>query len=125
MQAQVKFIVADAVNYFWAEVTGRIELFFFDIEGHVTISFGDNEPALNLPAPDRHPLDRVDKDGARVGSLGALTDDSYRKVAELVEDWTHAPTVWPDSIVSLPWGGGAGRRKETAAAHVPPGGWRR
>jgi hypothetical protein len=104
VQAQVKFIVAAAQTYFWAEVTGRIELFFFDVEGTVTISFGDNEPALDLPQPDRHPLDRVDRNGAVVGSLGVLSDDSYRVVAQLVEDPAHAETVWPDTFVSLPFG---------------------
>ena len=44
-------MVAEATQYFWAEVSGRIELFFFDIEGKVTISFGDNEPALKLLPP--------------------------------------------------------------------------
>ena len=35
---------ARGASYFWAEVTGRIELLFFDIEGTVTISFGDEHP---------------------------------------------------------------------------------
>ena len=30
----------------------------------MTISFGDNAPALKLPPPDRHPLDRVDANGS-------------------------------------------------------------
>ena len=83
VEAQVAFMVREAQSYFWAEVTGRIELFFFDIEGTVTISFGDL-PKLTLPPPDVHPLDLFDKAGNRVGSLGTLTDDTYRVVAPLV-----------------------------------------
>src|SRR5260370_9609103 len=67
VQAQVAFILAQEQKYFWAEVTGKIELLFFDIEGTVTISFGQ-EPTLSLPDPDRHPLDLLDANGNRVGS---------------------------------------------------------
>jgi len=119
VQAQVKFILAEAIQYFWAEVTGRIELFFFDIEGKVTIAFGDKDPPLALPAPDRHPLDRYDEHGARTGSLGALTDDSYRKVAELVEDPQQAQTVWPDAIVSLPFAAAPEINAASAGAQFP------
>jgi hypothetical protein len=119
VQAQVKFIVADAIQYFWAEVTGRIELFFFDIEGTVTISFGDNAPALKLPQPDRHPLDRVEKSGARLGSLATLTDDRYRIVGELVEDPAQAKTVWPDTIVSLPFAVAPAINGASAGAQFP------
>jgi hypothetical protein len=119
VQAQVKFIVTEAITYFWAEVTGRIELFFFDVEGTVTISFGDHAAALKLPPPDRHPLDRVDNDGVRVGSLGTLTDDRYRKVAELVEDPAQAKSVWPDAIVSLPFAVAPAINQATAGAQFP------
>jgi hypothetical protein len=119
VQAQVKFIVAEAITYFWAEVTGRIELFFFDVEGTVTISFGDHAAALKLPPPDRHPLDRVDSNGVRVGSLGTLTDDRYRTVAELVEDPAQAKSVWPDAIVSLPFAVAPAINQATAGSQFP------
>ena len=119
VQAQVKFILAEAIQYFWAEVSGRIELFFFDIEGKVTIAFGDKDPPLQLPAPDRHPLDRYDEHGNRTGSLGALTDDSYRKVAELVEDPQQAQTVWPDAIASLPFAAAPEINAASAGAQFP------
>lgn len=105
VQAQVAFIVMQAQKYFFAEVTGKIELLFFDVEGTVTISFG-SEPTLALPEPDRHPLDQLDSNGNRVGSLGALTDDTYRVVARLVEDPSQISDdmrVWPDAMVSLPF----------------------
>jgi hypothetical protein len=105
VQAQVAFILAQEQKYFWAEVTGKIELLFFDIEGTVTISFGQ-EPTLSLPDPDRHPLDLLDANGNRVGSLGSLTDDTYRVTAKLVESpslITDDMFVWPDAIISLPF----------------------
>jgi hypothetical protein len=101
VEATVMFKLAEAEQYFWAEVTGRIELFFFDVEGTVTISFGDKDLAPKVPPPDRHPLDRVNESGARVGSLATVTDDRYRVLAELVEDPAQAQEVWPDSMVSL------------------------
>ncbi|MBK8903657.1 MAG: hypothetical protein IPM53_20915 [Anaerolineaceae bacterium] len=93
-------------KYFWAQVTGRIDLLFDELEETITISFGDKEPKLVLPDADRHPLDRVDQDGKRIGTLGTLTDDSYRVVAPLVEDpnvITADMHVWPDAYVSLPF----------------------
>ncbi|MEA2914553.1 MAG: hypothetical protein QOJ15_6634, partial [Bradyrhizobium sp.] len=105
VQAQVAFMIAEQKKYFMAQVTGKIELFFFDIEGTVTISYGD-EPALVVPDPDRHPLDRLDGDGNRIGSLGSLTDDTYRVVAQLVENPDHiveSMHVWPDAMISLPF----------------------
>ena len=106
VEAQVAFMVREGQSFFWAEVTGRIELLFFDIEGTVTISVGD-KPQLTLPPPDLHPLDRLDKAGNRAGSLGVVTDDSYRTVSVLVEDpklINDKMQIWPDAIVSLPFG---------------------
>lgn len=105
VQAQVSFLLSAGQQYFWAEVSGKIELLFFDIEGKVTISFGD-KPNVALPIPDLHPLDRLDAAGMRVGSLGVLTDDSYRTLAPLVEDPSlirDDMRVWPDAMVSLPF----------------------
>ncbi|MGY5775083.1 hypothetical protein [Rhizobium sp. LEGMi135b] len=105
VEAQINFMAQQNVTYFWAEVTGRIELLFFDIEGTVTLAFGDI-PKLVVPPPDRHPLDKLDATGMRVGTLGSLTDDSYRVLAPLVEDphtITDAMRVWPDAMISLPF----------------------
>lgn len=103
VQAAVNFMVREQASYLWAQVTGRIELLFFDLEATVTLAFGD-EPQLTLPDADRHPLDRF-AGSVRDGSLGALTDDS-RAQALLVEDpnrITPEMYVWPDAIVSLPF----------------------
>ncbi|MEA5120016.1 MAG: hypothetical protein VB040_01950 [Propionibacterium sp.] len=104
VQAAVNFMVREQASYLWAQVTGRIELLFFDLEATVTLAFGD-EPQLTLPDADRHPLDRF-AGSVRDGSLVALTDDSYRVLAPLVEDpnrITPEMYVWPDAIVSLPF----------------------
>lgn len=93
-------------KHFWAEVTGRIDLFFDELEATITIAFGDEEPKLTLPDADRHPLDLVDREGRRTGTHGTLTDDSYRVVAPLVEDpstITAEMHVWPDAYISLPF----------------------
>jgi hypothetical protein len=110
VDALVKFRAQEQADglkkYFWAQVTGRIDLFFDELEATITIAFGDGEPVLKLPDADHHPLDRVDQDGRRTGTLGTLTDDSYRVVALLVEDpnaITAAMHVWPDATISLPF----------------------
>jgi hypothetical protein len=121
VEAQVVFMVQEDHQFFWAEVTGRIEFFFFDVEGTVTISFGD-KPELTLPRPDLHPLDQLDKAGNRAGSLGVVTDDSYRTVSPLVEDpalITEAMQVWPDAIVSLPFAIVPAINAATAATQFP------
>lgn len=106
VQAAISFMLREQQQYFWAEVTGRIELLFFEIEGSVTISFGESEPDLTVPDADQHPLDRLNSDNVRAGTLGSLTDDSYRVVAPLVENpdqITESMYVWPDTLVSLPF----------------------
>ncbi|MGE0457073.1 MAG: hypothetical protein AB7O56_02590 [Bauldia sp.] len=113
VQAEVLFKSQSGATYLWAQVTGRIELLFFDVEGTVTISFGtDQKPTL--PPPDRHPLDRyedVDLGGGqreqrRVGTTAVLTDDSYRILTYLFEnpaDVTDERRIWPDAMIVLPF----------------------
>ncbi len=111
VDARISFMAQSDTSYFWAEVTGRIELLFFDVEGTVTISFGEPfTPAV--PKPDRHPLDLLGPahDPADppvvIGSTPVLTDDSYRVVARLVEHPDQiAPDmhVWPDTLISIPF----------------------
>ncbi len=112
VHARMSFFSQNDTSYFWAEVTGRIELLFFDIEGTVTITFGDEDLKPTLPKPDRHPLDRLGPPpvaGAPPGILGSLpvlTDDSYRVVARLAEDPAQIKAedhVWPDALISIPF----------------------
>ena len=113
VQADVSFLAQGDSTYFWAQVTGKIELLFFDIEGTVTISFGTKEEP-HLPPPDVHPLDRfaeVDIGAGqteirRVGSTPILSDDSYRVLTHLVEtpgEVTDDKRVWPDAMIVLPF----------------------
>ncbi len=109
VSADAKFIAVAQDVYLWVRVTGRIELFFFDIEGSVTITFGGDEAKPFLPPADQHPLDRYESfqnERRRVGSTPVLTDDSYRVIGHLVEDpanVTDEVRVWPDVLISIPF----------------------
>ena len=106
VDAKVSFLAQRGASYLWAEVTGRIELLFITISGTVTITFGDL-PTPTLPKPDRHPLDVLDSGGRVVGSTAVLTDDTYRTLARLVEDPAQLrpeDRVWPDAMISIPFG---------------------
>lgn len=104
--SRINLLSQQDVDYFWAEVTARVELLFFDLEATITLEFGDT-PTLQLPLPDRHPLERVDDKGQPAGTLACLTDDSYRVLAPLHADPAAASEtryhVWPDAMVSLPF----------------------
>lgn len=114
VSAEAKFLAVSSDVYLWVQVTGRIELFFFDIEGTVTITFGGDKPTPFLPKADLHPLDRFEEvqlggggtERRRLGSSAALTDDSYRVIGYLAEDpaqATEANSVWPDILISIPF----------------------
>jgi len=112
VSAVAKFLATEDVVYLWVEVTGRVELLFFDIEATVTITFGDKEPAPILPPPGIHPLERyelVQTDQGpkrrKVGVVGALTDDNYTNIQFLTEDPAEAENhrVWPDVLISIPF----------------------
>jgi hypothetical protein len=104
--AQLSFISQSTATYIWAQVTGKIELLFFDVEGTVTVTFGNSTLKPTLPPADQHPLDRLSPDNGTIISTPVLTDDSYRVVQRLVEhpdQITDAMTVWPDIMISLPF----------------------
>jgi hypothetical protein len=111
VSAEVKFMATQADVYLWVQVTGRIELLFFDVEGTVTIAFGGTEPKPFLPPPEIHPLDvyEIAPDGSRhkTGVTAAFTDDTYRKLNTLTEDpnaaEAEANRVWPDILISIPF----------------------
>lgn len=105
VEAQLAFFAQNDTRYLWCQVTGRIELFFFDIEATVTVSFGNDNAKPTLPSPDRHPLDREVVSGSPLRSTAVLTDDSYRVVAPLFEtpDEIGTSTVWPDAMISIPF----------------------
>ncbi len=137
VSAEAKFLAVAADVYLWVQVTGRIELFFFDVEGTVTITFGGSEPKPFLPEADLHPLDRFEdirrEDGTterrRIGSTPVLTDDSYRVIGHLAEDPARADeahSVWPDVLISIPfafapnvWNGADGQFRGVNGAGKP------
>lgn len=104
VEAQLSFFAQEDRAHLWCQVTGKIELFFFDIEGTVTITFGDEQRKPVLPPPDRHPLDLTVE--GLLQSTPTLTDDSYRVLARLVEqpgEITPDMHVWPDAMISIPF----------------------
>ncbi len=112
VSAEAKFLATTSVTYLWVQVTGRIELLFFDVEGTVTISFGGTKPTPYLPTPPEiHPLEvyEIAPDGSRhkTGVTAAFTDDTYRKLHTLTEDpgvaEAAANRVWPDILISIPF----------------------
>lgn len=105
VEAQLAFFAQNDIRYLWCQVTGKIELVFFDIEATVTISFGNDDLKPTLPPPDRHPLDREAAPEAPWRSTAVLTDDSYRVVAPLFEapDEIGSAVVWPDVMISIPF----------------------
>ncbi|MDX8464597.1 hypothetical protein RFM26_02715 [Mesorhizobium sp. VK23B] len=106
VEAQVSFHSQGDIAFLWCQVTGRIELLFFDVEGTVMVTFGDSEREPDLPLPERHPLDQVDSGNIPAGSTPTLTDDSYRIVARMVENPAEIKPemhVWPDTIISIPF----------------------
>jgi len=122
VQASVTYKKQVQQEYLWAEVVARIELLFTDIEGKVTIGFGDPKAALVVDEPKPHPLDRLGDNNNVIGSTPVLTDDTYRVLAYLTESPADAPTVWPDIIVSVPFAvmpGVAAQPTPTAMSQFP------
>jgi hypothetical protein len=99
IDAQIEFVLeAEQDFYLFAQVCGRVDLFFFEIEGCVEIEVA-NPPKRIVPPPGEHPLDR--KEGDQVIANVALVDDTYRRIAALASSPGAAETVWPDAIVHL------------------------
>jgi hypothetical protein len=98
LDAHLAFVIAAGQEpYFFAQLCGHIDLFFFDLEGCVEISI-HSEPAFDLPPPAAHPLDRLEGDVV-AGHLGLLIDDHYKTIATLATEPVAAPTVWPDTLI--------------------------
>ncbi|MFJ6861492.1 hypothetical protein [Streptomyces werraensis] len=93
--ADVAFQVAPDVGDTWLQfkVCGEVDLFFFSLQGCVTIELG--EKSSTIPEPADWPLESV-----------ALADHRYTKTADAVRSETRPPTnslpiVWPDAIPLL------------------------
>lgn len=114
VDAQLSFMAAENADpYLHARLCGHIDLFFTEIEGCVEISV-HNPPALTIPPPDIHPLDRV-QDGVIVGDAAYLIDDTYRRIVNLSrtkENVTEKDSVWPDTLIHLAF---------TVSPHLAPG----
>ncbi|MBO0914315.1 hypothetical protein [Streptomyces laculatispora] len=93
--AEVSFLIAPELGDTWVrfEVCGEVDLFFFSLEGCVTIELGQKGTAV--PDPVDWPLESV-----------ALADHRYTKLADAVgapvpPPVDGLPVVWPDVIPLL------------------------
>ncbi|TGS93952.1 hypothetical protein EN820_46775 [bacterium M00.F.Ca.ET.177.01.1.1] len=93
--ADISFLIAPDLGDNWVkfEVCGEVDLFFFSLEGCVTIELG--EKGSMVPDPQDWPLESI-----------ALADHRYTKLADAVRSPTRPPiaelpTVWPDVIPIL------------------------
>ncbi|MEU8992875.1 hypothetical protein AB0C98_41950 [Streptomyces sp. NPDC048558] len=93
--ADVAFQLAPDLGDTWLQfkVCGEVDLFFFSLQGCVTIEIG--EKSTTIPDPVDWPLESV-----------SLADHRYTKTADAVRSLTRPPTnklpvVWPDAIPFL------------------------
>lgn len=93
--ADVSFLIAPELGDTWVrfEVCGEVDLFFFSLEGCVTIELGTK--GTEIPDPVDWPLESV-----------ALADHRYTKLADAVgapaaPPLHDLPVVWPDVIPLL------------------------
>ncbi|MFG2668387.1 hypothetical protein ACGFY6_29645 [Streptomyces sp. NPDC048387] len=93
--ADVALQVAPDLGDTWVQfkVCGEVDLFFFSLQGCVTVELG--EKSSTIPDPADWPLESV-----------ALADHRYTKTADAVRSETRPPTsslpiVWPDAIPLL------------------------
>ena len=93
--AEIMLQVGPALDDAWVkfEVCGEVDLFFFSLEGCVTIEIGEKSEAI--PDPAEWPLVGV-----------ALSDHMYTKLGDALPSGgmpnrSQLPTVWPDVIPIL------------------------
>ncbi|EIV92689.1 hypothetical protein [Frankia sp. QA3] len=93
--AAIDFLIAPDLGEPWVrfQVCGEVDLFFFSLEGCVTIRIGN--PSEAIPDPDDWPLESV-----------VLADHRYTRLADAVRAPTQPPleklpVVWPDVIPLL------------------------
>ncbi len=99
VDALLTFKLEDSQSaYLLAQVCGRVDLIFFDIEGCATIEVA-HAPLVVVPPPNEHPLERLE--GDQILPNASLVDAAYRRIGALATTPDAAEVVWPDSILHL------------------------
>jgi hypothetical protein len=93
VRGNVRALITEQAQTFSGEFCGKVDFFFFSVEGCVSVEFGSgNDPGV--PVPD-HPLTRVDL----TGRTGAITGRAYRPGETL--DPARPAIAWPDTVPLL------------------------
>lgn len=100
VSAEIQFVIAPALGDQWVqfEVCGEVDLFFFSLQGCVTIEIGEH--GKTIPEPSDWPLRSI-----------ALSDHRYTRIAEAFRSdqqpaLEKIPIVWPDVIPILQFASG-------------------
>ncbi|WP_426163647.1 hypothetical protein [Sandarakinorhabdus sp. DWP1-3-1] len=93
VRGNVKALITEQSQLFSGEFCGKVDFFFFSVEGCVDVEFGSGSDP-GVPVPD-HPLTRVDL----TQRTGAIVGRAYR-AGETVDPQRPA-LAWPDTVPLL------------------------
>ncbi|NWK95837.1 hypothetical protein DM806_09135 [Sphingobium lactosutens] len=93
VRGNVKALITEQHQSFSGEFCGKVDFFFFSVEGCVDCSFGSGSDP-GIPIPDA-PLSRIDL----TGRTGAIVGRAYRNGEP--QDPTLPPIAWPDTVPLL------------------------
>jgi hypothetical protein len=93
VRGNVKALITEHAQTFSGEFCGKVDFFFFSVEGCVHVEFGSGTDP-GIPIPD-HPLTRIDL----TGRTGGITGRAYRSGETL--DPTRPALAWPDTVPLL------------------------
>ena len=93
VRGDVKALITEDAQTFSGEFCGKVDFFFFSVEGCVHVEFGSGSDP-GVPVPD-HPLSRVDL----TGRTGAIVGRAYRAGETL--DPARLALAWPDTVPLL------------------------
>ena len=93
VRGNVKALITENNQSFSGEFCGKVDFFFFSVEGCVDVSFGNGSDP-GIPLPD-HPLTRVDL----TSRVGAIVGRAYR--SSDAQDPDLPPLAWPDTVPLL------------------------
>ena len=93
VRGNVKALITEDAQTFSGEFCGKVDFFFFSVEGCVHVEFGSGSDP-GVPVPD-HPLTRIDL----TGRTGTIAGRAYRAGETL--DPARPALAWPDTVPLL------------------------